>query len=340
MNAKWINDLPKVELHCHLDGSLPADTVKELAKMSGITVPENMEDLKQVLRVSDTCKSLVEYLEKFKLPLACLQTKETLEYAAYSLIKDVAKENIIYIEVRFAPLFCTEKGLTIKQVIQSVINGLNRGYDEFGVRSGILICGMRHEPVEKNIEMLQEVKEFLFKGVCGADLAGNEADYPPMLQKEYFIEAQRLGFPLTIHAGECQSAKNVQDAIFLGAKRIGHGIAIINNQDILNQVKNRHIGLEMCPYSNLQTKAVEDLKNYPIRKFIDKGLCITLNTDNRTVTDTTLTKEYELMIKQFDLTFEELIKITQNAISIAFIDDSIKEELYKKLNKYIDKYGC
>ncbi len=335
MNKEWIYALPKVELHCHLDGSLSAQTVRKLAKLSGIIVPDSDDDLKQLLQVKDDCKGLVEYLEKFTLPLACLQTEETLEYAAYSLIKDVAKENVIYIEVRFAPLSCMEKGLTVKQVIKSVVDGLKRGYEEFGVKSGVLVCGMRHDQVEKNIKMLNIAKEFLGKGICGVDIAGNEVDFPPMIQKQFFDEAKRLGFPITIHAGECKCANNVHDSISLGAKRVGHGIAIMNDQEILYEVKEKRIALELCPSSNLQTKAVEDMKHYPIKKFIEEGLCVTLNTDNRMVTGTTLSNEYELMVKHFNLSTKDLIKITQNAVNSAFIDDTEK----RGLNKIIECYN-
>lgn len=329
MTKEWIYALPKVELHCHLDGSLSTETVRELAKMSGIIVPERDEDLTNLLQVSDDCNSLGEYLEKFALPLACLQTEEALEYAAYSLIKDAAKENVIYMEVRFAPLSCMEKGLTVKQVTKSVIDGLNRGYNEFGVKSGVLICGMRHTRVERNIAMLHAAKDFLGKGICGVDIAGNEADFPPMVQKDFFEEARKLGFPITIHAGECKCASNVHDSILLGAKRVGHGIAIMNDQEIISEVKENGIGLEMCPSSNLQTKAVEDMKHYPIHKFIEEGLCVTLNTDNRMVTGTTLSNEYELMVKHFDLSPNDLIQITQNAVDCAFTDETSKQELHK-----------
>ena len=334
MNKEWIYALPKVELHCHLDGSLSAKTVRKLAKMSGIIVPENDEELTGMLQVSDDCKSLGEYLGKFALPLACLQTQEALEYAAYSLIEDAAKENIIYMEVRFAPLSSIEKGLTVEQVIKSVNDGLNRGYKDFGVKSGILVCGMRHTRVERNIAMLHAAKDFLGKGICGVDIAGNEAEFPPMVQKEFFEEAGKLGFPITIHAGECKCANNVHDSILLGAKRVGHGIAIMNDQKILREVKEKRIGLEMCPSSNLQTKALEDMKHYPIKKFIEEGLCVTLNTDNRMVTGTTLSKEYELMVKHFDLSSKDLIQITQNAVNCAFTDEKSKEGLHKIIECY------
>ncbi|MFA9466826.1 MAG: adenosine deaminase [Velocimicrobium sp.] len=334
MKSKWIYNLPKIELHCHLDGSLSGETITKLAKMSNVVIPETIEELNQLLQVTNQCKSLAEYLEKFKLPIACLQTEDALEYGAYSLIKDVAKENVIYIEVRFAPQSCREKGLTAKKAVKSVIAGLKRGYDAFGVRSAVLVCGMRHELVANNIAMLEDVKEFLGKGVCGVDLAGSEADFPPMLQQEFFVEAKKLGFPITIHAGECQRAENVWDAILLGAKRVGHGIAIMNHPGILQEVKEKKIVLELCPSSNLQTKAVEDIKQYPIRKFMEKELCITLNTDNRMVTGTTLSQEYEKMASYFELTNEMLIRITKDAINAAFLDMGTKEELLAIVEDY------
>lgn len=334
MKNEWIYGLPKVELHCHLDGSLSAQTVRELAGMSGIEVPEDDEELRQALQVTDECGSLVEYLQKFRLPLSCLQTAETLRHAAYSLIKDAAAENVIYIETRFAPLCCQERGMTVKQVIKSVIDGLHQGCEEFGIKAGVLLCGMRHEAVEKNIAMLQEAHEFLGKGVCGVDIAGSEADFAPIVQREFFYEAQRLGFPITIHAGECKSAQNVHDSILLGATRVGHGIAIMDDSRILQEVKEQRIGLEMCPSSNLQTKAIESLNDYPLLMFLKEGLCVTLNTDNRMVTGTTLSEEYVRMAEQFSLSHEDLRKITNNAIDCAFAEDEVKKELYERVAQY------
>lgn len=334
MKKEWIYGLPKIELHCHLDGSLLAQTVRELARMSGIEIPEDEEELRRTLQVTDECGSLVEYLQKFKLPLSCLQTSETLYYAAYSLIKDAAAENVIYIEVRFAPLSCLERGLTVKEAIKSAITGMQQGCEEFGVKGDILLCGMRHEAVDKNIAMLREAQEFLGKGVCGVDIAGSEADFPPIVQREFFYEAQKLGFPITIHAGECKNAGNVHDAILLGAKRVGHGIAIMDEEEILQEVKKYGIGLEMCPSSNLQTRAVESLDNYPLLKFFKEGLCVTLNTDNRMVTGTTLSEEYWKMAERFGLSCEDLRKITSNAIDCAFANEEVKRELHQRVEKY------
>lgn len=336
MKNLWVYEIPKVELHCHLDGSLSLDTVRTLALMSGVLVPSKDSELRELLQVGKDCKSLVEYLEKFSLPLACLQTKETLEYAAYSLMKDAMKENVMYMEVRFAPRSCTRGGLSCKEVVQSVLKGLNRGREEFGVENGLIICGMRHEKPEVNIAMLEEIKEYINNGVCGIDLAGSEADYPPLLHKPYFDKAKELEASITIHAGECGSAEHVQTAIALGAKRIGHGIALMNNHEILLEVKDKGIGLEMCPTSNFDTKAVSDRKDYPLRMFLEEGLMVTLNTDNRTVSNTNMSYEFLTAVQEFCVTKEEAVTITQNAIMLAFISEEKRKLLLKKLNQFVN----
>ncbi|MEG2513276.1 MAG: adenosine deaminase family protein, partial [Acetivibrio sp.] len=202
---------------------------------------------------------------------------------------------------------------------------------EFGILGKIIVCGMRHEQPEKNAAMLEEIKEYIGNQVCAGDLAGSESDFPPLLQTPFFEKAKELGLPFTIHAGECGSAENVQDAISLGAKRVGHGIALMKNDTIRGFTKEKGIALEMCPSSNFQTKAVSNRKEYPIRKFLEEGILVTINTDNRTVTGTTMTKEFKVLMEEFQLTKEEILKITENAINAAFIQEGTRESLRKKL---------
>lgn len=323
-----IKQLPKVELHCHLDGSLSPSYIRsQLGEQ--ITISQ--------LQVSEDCRNLAEYLEKFDLPLQCMQTEEGLRRAGYDFIQSCAAENVQYVEVRFAPMLSLQKGLLPEKVIQAVLEGLKLGRKKWNVDYQVIVCAMRHHSQEENLRMLRAARLFLHEGVCAADLAGNEAAYPMTEFLELFAQVKKMEMPFTIHAGECGNAKNIRDAIEAGAKRIGHGIAMRGNADIQKLCRERHIGIEMCPRSNLQTKAVENISQYPLREFLDRGLLVTINTDNRTVSNSTLTKEFAFIQESFGITDEEVIKMTRNAIEVSFAEDEVKERLYRELNKACEK---
>lgn len=319
----------KVELHCHLDGSLNIDSVQEMLKEQGIVYER--EELREKLEVVPECTSLTEYLEKFELPLRCLQTKEGLRRAAYELVRDVSKEDVRYIEMRFAPMLSTEKGLSCREVIASVVEGLKAGEQEYGVFASAIVCAMRHHSLEQNMQMLTEAREFVGKGVCALDLAGDESAFPTSMFRQLFIQAKEWGIPFTIHSGECGSVDNIREAIELGAKRLGHGIALEKSPELRKLCKEKGIGIEMCPTSNLQTKAVSRLEKYPLEQFLNEGLLVSIHTDNRTVSGTTLSDEEALVIEQLHLPREIIVKCTENAIQTAFASDKIKEQLMEAL---------
>ncbi|MDO5389581.1 MAG: adenosine deaminase [Eubacteriales bacterium] len=320
----------KVELHCHLDGSLSPSYIRSQLG-EDITLSQ--------LQVSEDCRNLAEYLEKFDLPLLCMQTEEGLRRAGYDFIQSCAAENVQYVEVRFAPMLSLQKGLSPEHVIQAVLEGLEQGKQKFAVDYQVIVCAMRHHSQEENLRMLKAARLFLREGVCAADLAGNEAAYPMTEFVELFDQVKKMNMPFTIHAGECGNAKNIRDAIEAGAKRIGHGIAMRGNGEIQKLCRERHIGIEMCPRSNLQTKAVEELSRYPLREFLDHGLLVTINTDNRTVSNSTLTKEFQFVQESFGITDEEMMQMTGNAIEVSFAGDEVKERLYRELNFSIEKSG-
>lgn len=314
--------LPKLDLHCHLDGSLSKSCIEELR---GRTVSE------KELQVGKECRSLAEYLEKFDLPLTCLQDEQGLKKAGYDFIKGVSKEKLNYVEVRFAPLLSYRQGLQTGQIIEAVLAGLEQGRKEFGVDYGVIVCAMRHHEPEKSLAMIKTAREYLGYGVCAADLAGNEAVYPMSQFTELFLKAKEMEMPFTIHAGECGDAKNIKDAVLCGAKRIGHGIAMKGCPEIMELCRERRIGIEMCPISNLQTKAVADQQEYPLRLFLEKGLLVTVNTDNRTVSNTTVQKEFEFIKENYGMSEDDILQMTKNAIETAFATEDVKHKLWKML---------
>lgn len=319
----------RVELHCHLDGSLSIDFVEEMLEKQNIVVER--EELKRRLEVRPDCTSLTEYLEKFDLPLLCLRGKEGLRRAAYELVQDVAKEHVKYIEVRFAPMLSTAKGLTCREVIESVVEGLHEAGGEYGVFASAIVCAMRHHTLQQNMEMLTVAREFMGKGVCALDLAGDESAFPTSEFRELFIQAKEWNIPFTIHSGECGSVENVREAIALGAKRLGHGIALEKSPELRKLCREKGIGIEMCPTSNVQTRAVDSLAVYPLKLFLDEGLLVSLHTDNRTVSGTTLTREEAVVREELHLSEGEVRKCTENAIRTAFTSDEVKKQLLDML---------
>lgn len=319
----------RVELHCHLDGSLNIDFVDEILRKQGIVI--GRQELEEKLQVRPDCESLTEYLEKFDVPLMCLQTKESLERAAYELVCDVAKDDVAYIEVRFAPMLSTNQGLSCEEVIESVVRGLKRGEREYGVYTSAIVCAMRHHSLEQNMEMLRVARTFIGNGVCALDLAGDESAFPTSLFRELFAKAREWNIPFTIHSGECGSVDNAREAIELGAGRLGHGIALEKSPELRKLCKEKGIGIEMCPTSNLQTKAVDSLEHYPLKQFLEEGLLVSVHTDNRTVSGTTMEQEETLVKERLQISDEMWMQCTKNAISTAFASDEIKKELMRRV---------
>lgn len=328
MRLEELIKLPKIEQHCHLDGSLSRTFVEEKL---GRRVSESE------LQVSEDCTSLNEYLDKFVLPCSCIEDADGLRRAGYDFISQMKKENVVYTEVRFAPLNPAHESMKLDRVFGSLLEGLERGKQEFGVEYSVIACAMRHHSEETNLNMFRTAREFLGVGVCAGDLAGAEAAYPMSEFKNLFEEVRRLGLPFTIHAGECGNAANIADAIYAGAGRIGHGIAMGGNVELQALCRERRIGIEMCPISNLQTKAVESPSEYPLREFLDAHLAVTINTDNRTVSNTTLSKELEFVQRVYGITDEEIIQMMRNAVDTLFADDEVKNRLLRLYEETVPK---
>lgn len=337
----WLAKLPMIDLHVHLDGSVRPETLKELAMEQGMPLPAACdEELVARMQIDERCGSLKEYLSKFDFVLPYLQTAEALERTAFETAEQCARQNGRYIEVRFAPLLHTRKGLTADEAIGSVLAGLKRGEERFGILAkGIAIC-MRHHSVMDNLEVVEAAAAFKTGGLVAVDLAGDEASYPPLLHEEAFNLAHRLGMPVTIHAGEAAGAENIADAVLrLGARRIGHGVRARENPEVLKLVQEEGIPLELCPVSNIQTKAVPDWGRYPIREYFERGLVLTVNTDNPTVSGTTLHREYTVLAERFGFGPRETASLIMNSVRAAFVEGAEKEALVGQFRKRFNELG-
>lgn len=338
MKEAVVKQLPKIELHCHLDGSVRPHILEKLAHDQGKTLPWTGSELASKLIAPADCSSLLDYLERFDRVLPYLQTVEAIELIIFDLIAQVADENVTYIEVRFAPLLFNREGLAIQTIVEAVLTGLKRGQDVFGVKSNALLCGMRHHTKEENTAVVTATKDYLNKGVVGFDLAGDEAQFPAELYTDLMALATNQSIPLTLHAGECGCPQNVLTSIMAGAQRIGHGIAIAKNTEVLNLCQKNETTIEMCPTSNFQTKAVTNLADYPFQTFLDAGLKICINTDNRTVSNTTLTQEFLKLHEWYGIDYNCMEKLNHHAVDGAFISQSEKAALHSQLKTAYESY--
>jgi adenosine deaminase len=325
--------LPKIELHCHLDGSLRPETIIDIAKKDGIGLPTmDKDEIQQELIAPLDCESLDEYLKRFALPNLVMQSQENLKRITFELFEDAAKENVKYMEVRFAPLLHTVKGLTVEEIIQSVIDGMREAEEQFDIHGNIILSCMRTMSAESAFEVVEKGKQFLGKGVVAIDLCASEEEgfcgdfvEPIALAREY-------GYRVTIHAGETGVGKNVLEAVeMLGAERIGHGVFIKDCAEAYDVVKEKQVVLEMCPTSNVQTKAVGQYSEHPIYNFHKDGIKVTVNTDNRTVSDTTMAKECTIVFDEFNMSEEDYKKIYLDSVEACFADEETKVKLKKYL---------
>jgi adenosine deaminase len=326
-----IKSLPKVLLHEHLDGVLRPKTIVELARSEGYKgLPtENPVELAAWFHQGANQGSLPKYLEGFAHTIAVMQTEEALERAAYEQAEDLSKDGVVYFETRFAPIFHTRKGLTHQQVVAAVLKGLERGRKDFGVTSGLIICAMRNMDV--SLDMAELAVDFRERGVVGFDLAGEEGGFPPKKHVDAFHYIQRQNFNITIHAGEGFGKESIWQAIqYCGAHRIGHGTRLIDDMavadgrvvklgDLAQYVLDKRIPLEICLISNVHTGAARSLAEHPFGIFFKEKFRVTLNTDNRLMSDTNMSKEFEAARDTFRLTLDDFEKITINAMKSAFL---------------------
>ncbi|HFC9206563.1 TPA: adenosine deaminase [Clostridium perfringens] len=322
-------NLPKIELHCHLDGSLRVETAIELAKKEGVKLDSYEYDkVKELLVIPKECNSLEDYLNRFALPVKLLQRAENLERVAFELMEDASKENVKYIEIRFAPLLHLEKGMTQKEVIESVIKGIRKAEELYDIKGNLILSCLRYHSIDSVYEVIEEGKNFIGKGVVAIDLAGGELEGFVKPYEEVMKLARESGFRVTIHAGETGYGKNVRDAIeLLGAERIGHGLFIFNDEEAYNLVKEKGVTLEMCPKSNIDTKGVNKYEDHPIYKYHKDNIRVNLSTDNRTVSNINLTEEFENVHKTFNIDFEDYKKIYLNSVEASFCSEELKEKL-------------
>jgi len=320
-----------IDLHLHLDGAITVDTAKKLAELQKLELPsDNDEELKKLLTVSPDCKSLTEFLECFALPGTLMQTPEGLSEAVRLVLEDCKASGDIYVEIRFAPQLHCDNGMTQEDAIKAALEGLKKS----DLHANLILCCMRGEGNDDmNMETIELAKKYLVEdgGVVALDLAGAEALYPTENYKDTFEKAVEYGIPFTLHAGEADGPESVKLAIEYGAKRIGHGVRIFEDPKVMELVKDKGIYLEMCPTSNSQTCAIEDMSKYPLKDYMQYGIKVTLNTDDPAIEGTDIGSEYQYITDNFGLSESEKSALLENAVDAAFTSNEVKNQLREEL---------
>ncbi|MFC5531354.1 adenosine deaminase [Cohnella yongneupensis] len=336
----WLSEMPKVDLHVHLDGSIVPETLIALARFQGMPLPTfDPVSLLPYMQVGENCcENLADYLTKFDFVLPFLQTGDALAYVATESVRQAAECGTKYIEIRFAPQLHRHKGLSVEDAIRHVVRGLKFGEHQYGVKARAIAICMRHHGAEANLEVIDVAARYWGHGLVAVDLAGNEAAYPAALFRDVFAKAREIGIPITIHAGEAAGPDNIEEAVLqLGARRIGHGVRVREDDRVFELVRDRRIPLELCPTSNIQTRAVSGWDDYPIRDYYDRGLLLTVNTDNPGVSGTNITQEYRALVERFGFTPREIAGLIMNGVEASFLEPDLKDALRREMRGSLDR---
>ncbi len=306
---------PRYELHCHLDGSVRPSTIAELARHQGIALEATVEHL---VTAPASCGSLGRFLSYIDLPLQVLQSPPALRRAAAELVEDWKADGVVYGEVRFAPQLHGRQGMTLDEAVSAVAEGLADGRAATGVTTGLLLCCLRHQSPEESLSVAATALRHTDE-VVGLDLAGDEQHHSSAPHREAFELARTAGLPCTVHAGEAAGADNMWEALdVLGAARIGHGVRCVEDRALLDRLRRDRIALEMCPTSNVQTRAVSGPAAHPATRLLGDGLPVTISTDTRTTSGTTLSQEFGLLRESTGWTSEHETRAQDHAAAAAF----------------------
>ena len=338
VTRELLHRLPKAELHVHLDGSLRPETMIELAERYGKPLPADQpEALREYMHVKDA-RNLVEYLERFEVTLSVMQTAEALERIAYELAEDLAAENVRYAEIRYSPILNTREGLPLTEAVDAPLRGLRRAEDEFGIQTGLIICGIRNMEPATSRDLADLTVAYKGRGVVAFDLAGAEYNYPAKKHKDAFFTVINKNMAATIHAGEAYGAESIHQALhYCKAHRIGHGTRLFEDPDLMQYVKDFRIPIEICLTSNVQTRAVPSFDEHPLRLYYDEGIVVSLNTDNRLMSATTVTEEYWRAHQYLGFTWEELVEVATMGFQSAFLHWEKKQALLEKIRLEIEE---
>lgn len=330
---------PKVDLHFHLDGSIVPEVGWRIAQEEDVDL--NIKDYDEYIALTTVpplCTDVFEYLAKFGPIVKMMQTREHLTRITYTTIKRARDEGLFYVEIRFAPQLHTEKGLTQRDAVEAVLEGVSKAAVDFPeIKVGIILCCMieLYDNHEENVETVKLTEEYLGKGVVAVDLAGGEDSVPMSHYADLFVEYHKKGLPMTIHAGDNGIPQNVSTVIDWGATRIGHGKHCWYDKNVMQKVIDTGAALEVCITSNIQCRTEPSYQEHPIKKLYDAGVKVTINTDNQSISNITLEDEYDHAIEDLGFTYNDLIQCNINSIEASFMPEEEKPAYIEKLKSYL-----
>jgi adenosine deaminase len=328
--ASPLRNLPKIELHCHLDACVRVGTVGAIGRELGLDLPA---DLERALVAPEVCRDLMDYISRLDLALEVMQRASDLRRIGRELAQDLAADGVVYAEIRFAPVLHTRRGLALQQVLEAVHAGLREGGQAHGVSIGLILCCLRSRPPAESLELarLAAANRDL---VCGFDIAGDEAGFGAAPHAPAFRLAREAGLRVTAHAGESAGPASIREALeLLGAERIGHGVRIEQDPALVEEVRQRGVALELCPRSNVQTRAVASLAAHPADRLLRRGLRVTISTDGRTSSATTLTQEFERLRAEFGWGPAEFDACQRHAAEAAFAPAQVRQGLLASVGR-------
>jgi len=337
LSRELLRKLPKAELHVHLDGSVRPATLVELARDQRVKLPAaGVDELARYMHVTDA-QDLIDYLARFKVTLSVMQRPDALERIAYEMVEDGVKDGVRYMEIRYSPILHTHKGMPLTETVEAPLRGLRRAEKKFGVRTALIICGIRNMSPDTSLELAALTVAYKGRGVVAFDLAGAEYNFPAKKHKEAFYKVIDAHIGATIHAGEAYGAESIAQALhYCRADRIGHATRLYENPELEQYITDRRIPLEICITSNVQTKAVPSYEAHPVRRYYDLGMVVSLNTDNRLMSATTLTDEYWLAHKKLGFTRREIDQMILFGFSSAFLPWREKQALVAQVKKELE----
>ncbi|MCA9756880.1 MAG: adenosine deaminase [Candidatus Eisenbacteria bacterium] len=338
LDRALLRELPKTDLHCHLDGSLRPETLLELAVAQGVELPtHDLEELRREL-VPPKGGDLPGYLTRFRWTVSVLQTEAALERVAFELGEDAAEESVWYLEVRYAPFLHLEQGLSPDAVVEAVLAGLDRAHRDHGIRTGLILTSLRTDEPSRSLELADLAIRYHDAGVVALDLAGSEDGFPAADHQEAFDRVRHADMFVTVHAGEAFGPQSIRQAIHdCGANRIGHGTRLIEDPDLMDYVDDHRIGVEVCLTSNVQTGAVARMEDHPFPTYLRRGLRVSLHTDNRLMSHTDSTKELLTAVETFGLDADDVRRLLLHGFKSTFLAREAKAHLLVQAGLEIDR---
>lgn len=328
--------MPKCNIHTHLEGSVRAETYLELAARYKVPLPFEPSEIEEKIHVDGSEKTLVEYLDKIRVNYAILNNKDTLFRTAYEAAEDAYRDGVIYLELRDGPALHCRPGLPVEACIESMLAGLQEAEMKFGIVCRLIVAGLRDHNPQTNVELARAAGRLMNQGVVGFDLAGDEAGYPASLHREAIETAREMGLSLTVHAGEAAGADSVRYAVeVLGAQRIGHGVRSSESPEVMELLRDRQVLLEICPTSNVHTGTVPSIEAHPLKTLHDYGILISINDDDPITSRTRVSNELMLLQTVFKMPLETLLEIQLTTLDHSFLlEEGVRAGLKSRVREF------